>query len=133
MSKKGTTESINLVAHGFTQKYLQKDDEVIISAMEHHSNIVPWQVAFFSWASAIISFAGLIVPRTFDAWIIATILVLLFNKFLYAFISSVPVLYAKKQWAEKLPPYQTGGDMIRKVTFAKTEYNMLPYRFEIDP
>lgn len=182
----GTTGSINLVAQAFGQQFLQEGDEIIISAMEHHSNIVPWQMIaelkkatlkvipmnergelllgeFYKLVSdttKIISVAhvsnslGTINPVN---EIIAfarskNIPVLLdgaqavqhmpvdvqqLDCDFYAFSghkmfgpTGVGVLYGKEKWLNAMPPYQGGGDMIKTVTFEKTEYNDLPHKFE---
>ncbi len=183
---KGTTEGINLVASGFSRKILNKGDEVLISAMEHHSNIVPWQLACeFSGAKlkvcsineegeldmsefeSLLSEKTKLVAVTHVSNTLGTInpvkkIVELSHKLsipvLFDGAQSVPhmkvdmndldcefyvfgghkmfgptgigVLYGKKKWLEKLPPYQGGGDMIKTVTFEKTTYNDLPYKFE---
>ncbi|NND08514.1 MAG: cysteine desulfurase [Saprospiraceae bacterium] len=183
---RGTTESINLVAHSFGQKHLNQGDEVIISAMEHHSNIVPWQMACEANGAKL-----KIIPLLDDGTIrIEDVRDLISNrtKFIslvhisnalgtinpiqevidlahhhdipvmidgaqavphlpinvveldvdfYAFSghkmygpTGIGVLYGKEKWLEDLPPYQGGGEMIKKVTFEKTTYNELPFKFE---
>jgi cysteine desulfurase/selenocysteine lyase len=183
---KGTTDSINLVANGFSRKFLNLGDEIIISAMEHHSNIVPWQLACeYSGANlkvcpvddqgdldievfkSLISKKTKLVAITHVSNTLGTInpvkeIVEISHTFdipvlldgaqsvphmkvdmqeldceFYAFgghkmfgPTGTGVLYGKKDWLEKLPPYQGGGDMIKAVTFEKTTYNDLPHKFE---
>ena len=183
---KGTTDSINLVANGFSREVLNKGDEVLISAMEHHSNIVPWQLACeYSGAKlkvcsisdegeldieefkALLSDKTKLVAITHVSNTLGTInpakeivdfshklnIPVLFdgaqsvphmkvdvqdlNCDFYAFgahkmfgPTGIGVLYGKKKWLEKLPPYQGGGDMIKTVTFEKTTYNDIPHKFE---
>tara|TARA_B100000614_G_scaffold256149_1_gene274262 strand:- start:15 stop:1241 length:1227 start_codon:yes stop_codon:yes gene_type:complete len=183
---KGTTDSINLVANGFSREVLNKGDEILISAMEHHSNIVPWQLACeYSGAElkvcsvtdegeldmeefkTLLSDKTKLVAITHVSNTLGTInpakeivglshelnIPVLFdgaqsvphmkvdvqdlNCDFYAFgahkmfgPTGVGVLYGKKKWLEKLPPYQGGGDMIKTVTFEKTTYNDLPHKFE---
>ncbi len=183
---KGTTDSINLVANGFSRQVLNKGDEILISAMEHHSNIVPWQLACeYSGAElkvcsvtdegeldmgefkTLLSDKTKLVAITHVSNTLGTInpakeivglshelnIPVLFdgaqsvphmkvdvqdlNCDFYAFgahkmfgPTGVGVLYGKKKWLEKLPPYQGGGDMIKTVTFEKTTYNDLPHKFE---
>ncbi len=183
---RGTTESINLVAHSFGKKYIGKGDEVMISAMEHHSNIVPWQMiceeqqavlkiipflkngeldmnAFedlLSEKTRIIAVAhvsnvlGTINPikeiiqkaheRNIPVLIdgaqgIAHAMVDVqdLDCDFYCFSGhkmfapmGIGVLYGKEEWLNAMPPYQGGGEMIQTVTFEKTTYNELPYKFE---
>ncbi len=183
---KGTTDSINLVANGFSREVLNKGDEILISAMEHHSNIVPWQLACeYSGAKlkvcsisdegeldieefkALLSDKTKLVAITHVSNTLGTInpakeivdfshklnIPVLFdgaqsvphmkvdvqdlNCDFYAFgahkmfgPTGIGVLYGKKKWLEKLPPYQGGGDMIKTVTFEKTTYNDIPHKFE---
>ncbi len=183
---KGTTEAINLVAQTFGKSRIGAGDEILITAMEHHSNIVPWQilceqtgavlkvapinkqgeliydefekllgektrlvsVAHMSNALGSINPVKKIVEAAHDR----NIPVLLdgaqaiphmpvdvqaLDCDFYAFSghklyapSGIGVLYGKQELLEAMPPYQGGGDMIRKVTFEETEYNSLPYKFE---
>jgi cysteine desulfurase / selenocysteine lyase len=183
---RGTTEALNLVANTFSRKLLKPGDEVVITAMEHHSNIVPWQilreekgivlnVAPINDAGELIweQFESLLGPRTklvsvahvsnvlgtinplkriVEAAHAHNIPVLVdgaqaaphmpidvqaLDCDFYAFSShkvfgptGVGALYGKTRWLEALPPYQGGGDMIRSVSFEKTIYNALPYKFE---
>ncbi len=182
---RGTTESINLVASTFSQ-LMKRGDEIIISTMEHHSNIVPWQMVaerygfvikvipindegnilydkyekLFTERTALVSIThvsnvlGTIndvkkitaiahshgVPVVIDgAQAVAHLRVDVrdLDVDFYAFSghklyapTGIGVLYGKREWLDKLPPYQGGGEMIEKVTFEKTTYNTLPYKFE---
>ncbi|MGR8935712.1 MAG: SufS family cysteine desulfurase [Gammaproteobacteria bacterium] len=183
---RGTTEAINLVAHSFGRTHIKAGDEILITGMEHHSNIVPWQI-FCQQTGALlkvvpISTQGELVYAEFERLlsyktklvsvvhmsnalgtinpvkdIIAAahardIPVLLdgaqaiphmsldvrdLDCDFYAFSghklyapSGIGVLYGKEALLEAMPPYQGGGDMIRKVTFEATEYNTLPFKFE---
>lgn len=183
---RGTTESINLVAASFGALQVQRGNEVVISAMEHHSNIVPWQLLcervgaklkiipvnddgildlseYQKLLTECTKIVGLIhvsnvlgtinpVKQMIDLAHQKNIPVLLdgaqaishmivdvqdLDCDFYAFSAhklygptGIGVLYGKTKWLEKMPPYQVGGDMIRRVTFEKTEYNALPYKFE---
>lgn len=183
---KGTTDGINLVANGFTRGILKEGDEVVISAMEHHSNIVPWQMACeYTGATlkvAPITDEGELILEEFKALLsektklvaithvsntLGTInpvkeiveaahaldIPVLFDGAqsvphmkvdvqeldceFYAFSghkmfgpTGIGILYGKKEWLDKLPPYQGGGDMIKTVSFEKTTYNDLPHKFE---
>jgi cysteine desulfurase / selenocysteine lyase len=183
---RGTTEAINLVASGFGRRLLRPGDEVVITFMEHHSNIVPWQmlreengivlkVAPINDAGELIweEFEKLLGPRTrlvslahvsnvlgtvnpvkrvVAAAHAQNIPVLVdgaqaaphlkvdvqdLDCDFYCLSShkifgptGVGVLYGKASWLEALPPYQGGGDMIRSVSFEKTLYNVIPYKFE---
>src|SRR3990167_943078 len=182
---KGTTEAINLVASGFEQ-WVSADDEILISQMEHHSNIVPWQILCEKTGAILkiipISIEGEIdldayakllshrtrlVSITHVSNVLGTInpvkqmiemahavnaAVLVdgaqavphmqvdvqnLDCDFYAFSSDkaygptgIGVLYGKAAWLDKLPVYQTGGDMIRQVTFEQTTYAELPAKFE---
>lgn len=183
---KGTTDGINLVANGFAKSVLKAGDEVIISTMEHHSNIVPWQMACeFSGATLkvvpmsdegeflLADYADMLSDKTKIVAIthvsntlgtinpVREIVDLAHEKGIpvlldgaqsvphmkvdmldldcdfYAFSghkmfgpTGIGVLFGKKDWLDKLPPYQGGGDMIKTVTFEKTTYNDLPHKFE---
>lgn len=182
----GTTAGINLVAQTYGRKYLKEGDEVIISAMEHHSNIVPWQliceekgallkvipvsqagellmdeyaklltdrtrivsVAYVSNTLGTINPARDIIRMAHEAG--ARVLIdaaqaivhlpvnvreldadfLAFSGHKVYGPTGTGVLYGKRELLEAMPPYQGGGEMIREVTFAKTTYNDLPYKFE---
>jgi cysteine desulfurases, SufS subfamily len=183
---RGATESINLVAQSFGQRFVREGDEIIISTMEHHSNIVPWQL-LCERTGAILKvipinddgelileeYEKLLSPRTKIVavghvsnalgtvnpvkHIIETahahgVPVLLdgaqaaphlkvdvrdIGCDFYAISShkmcgptGFGVLYGKTEWLEQLPPWQGGGDMIATVSFEKTTYNVLPYKFE---
>ncbi len=183
---RGTTEGINLVASSWGRRNVGAGDEVLITAIEHHSNIVPWQllceekgarlrVAPVNDAGEIIveEFARLLTPRTKIVAVghasnaLGTInpvkrLIALAhaNRSLalvdgaqgvphlavdvqdldcdfYAFSghkvygpTGIGVLYGREALLDAMPPYQGGGDMILSVTFEKTTYNALPYKFE---
>jgi cysteine desulfurase/selenocysteine lyase len=183
---RGATEAINLVAQTYGKANILPGDEVIITAMEHHSNIVPWQM-LCEQTGAVLKVApmNLLGELIFDEFeklindktklvsvvhmsnalgtinpvkkIIAaahakgipvlldgaqaiphmTVDVQNLNCDFYVFSghklyapTGTGVLYGKQALLEDMPPYQGGGDMIRKVTFAETEYNVLPYKFE---
>lgn len=183
---KGTTDSINLVASSFAKQFLCEGSEVIITEMEHHSNIVPWQLAceekkailkvlpmdlygnlHVEKLKDLITEKTKIISVTHVSNALGTInpikeiveIAHLYNipvfvdgaqavshipvdvQYLdcdfYAFSGhkmyapmGIGVLYGKEQWLEKLPPYQGGGEMIEKVTFEKTTYGELPFKFE---
>ena len=183
---RGTTEAINLVASSYGRKHVGAGDEVLITAMEHHSNIVPWQILCEEKGAALrvapINDAGemvldefekLLNPRTrfvsvshvsnalgtvnpveriielahargvpvmLDGAQAAPHLKINVQQLdcdFYAFSAhklygptGVGILYGKAGLLEAMPPYQGGGDMIRSVSFEKTTYNALPYKFE---
>ena len=180
---RGTTESINLVASSFGKTFLQPGDEVIVSQMEHHSNIVPWQlqsgvklkVIPFDEKGALVldkldelinektkiiavthisNTLGTVNPIKKIAEIAhrhnlpvlvdgaqgaahEIINVQELDVDFYAFSghkvygpTGIGVLYGKEEWLEKLQPYQGGGDMIDRVTFEKTTFAPLPFKFE---
>jgi len=183
---RGTTEAINLVAQTYGRVHVKAGDEVLVSAMEHHSNIVPWQILCEQQGAhlrvmpindrgelLLDEFKKLLGPRTKIVAvthvsnalgtvnpireIVKTahahgvpvlvdgaqaiqhmkINVQELDCDFYAFSShkmygpmGVGVLYGKRAQLEAMPPYQGGGDMIRSVTFDKTTYNQLPYKFE---
>jgi len=183
---RGATESINLVAQSYVRPRLQAGDEVLITHLEHHSNIVPWQmlrdekglvlkVAPINDQGEVIfeEFEKLITPRTKLVSVThvsnalgtinpikkmidlahrkgAAVLidgaqavphvavdVRALDADFYAFSghkvygpTGIGALYGKKALLEAMPPYQGGGDMILSVTFEKTKYNHLPYKFE---
>jgi cysteine desulfurase/selenocysteine lyase len=183
---RGTTEAINLVASTFTDAFLSEGDEVILSAMEHHSNIVPWQIqaarkgialkiiplnasgelcmdsfrSLFSEHTRLVSLAhvsnvlGTVNPveeiiRTAHSHHVPVMLdgaqavphlpvdVQALDADFYTFSAhkiygpaGVGVLYGKETLLDSLPPYQGGGEMIATVTFEKTVFNELPFKFE---
>ena len=183
---RGTTESMNLLASSFAQAFLKEGDEVIISGMEHHSNIVPWQIQAGRYGfklkvipvtdlgeldmdafSAMLSDKTKLVSITHVSNVLGTvnpvseIISLAHSRGIpvavdgaqsvphikvdvkelgadfYAFSghkiygpTGIGVLYGRKELLEQMPPYQGGGEMIKRVTFEKTTYNELPYKFE---
>ena len=183
---RGTTESINLLASSFAWAFLKEDDEVLISGMEHHSNIVPWQIQAqrYGFKLKVIpvtdlgeldmdAFDKLLGPKTklvsitHVSNVLGTVnpvreIVAKAHKLgipvavdgaqsvphisvnvkelgadFYAFSghkiygpTGIGVLYGRRELLEKMPPYQGGGEMIKKVTFQGTTYNDLPYKFE---
>ena len=183
---RGTTESINLVAASFGETFLQKGDEVIVSEMEHHSNIVPWQllqqrkgiiikVIPFNEAGELDlqAYASLFSDRTKLVAVnhvsnvlgtinpVQQIVQIAHHNNVPVLIDgaqSVPhiavnvqeldadfyvfsghkiygptgmgVLYGKEKWLDAMVPYQGGGEMIAQVSFEKTTFNELPYKFE---
>lgn len=183
---RGTTEAINLLAFSFGEEFLAEGDEVIISAMEHHSNIVPWQLLaarkgigikiapindrgellldeykkLFTERTKLVSIThvsnvlGTINPvkeiiRIAHEQEVPVLLdgaqavphlkvdVQELDVDFYAFSShklygptGIGVLYGKEKWLDRLPPYQGGGEMIQTVTFEKTTFNELPFKFE---
>ena len=183
---RGTTESINLVAATFADSQMKKGDEVIVSVMEHHSNIVSWQLQaarkgivlkvipmndkgellideyekLFSSRTRIVSVAhvsnvlGTVnpvkeiikiahahgVPVLVDgAQSIPHLPVDVQDLDADFFVFSghkvygptgIGVLYGKENWLDRLPPYQGGGEMIKNVSFEKTTFNELPFKFE---
>ena len=183
---RGTTESINLLASSFGEEFISEGDEVIISVMEHHSNIVPWQllaarkgvvlkvipmndqgellldeyVKLFSERTKIVSVTGTsnVLGTINPIKEMATVAHAHGVPFLVDAAQSIPhmevnvqdldvdflvfsahkvygptgvgVLYGKEEWLERLPPYQGGGEMIQHVSFEKTTFNELPFKFE---
>ena len=183
---RGTTESLNLVASSFGEAFLKEGDEVIVSEMEHHSNIVPWQLLRDKKGIVLKvipiddcgrlkleALEALLTPRTrlvsvaHVSNVLATVnpvkriaemvhahgaLLLVdgaqsvphikvdvqeLDCDFYVFSghkvygpTGVGVLYGKESLLDRMPPYQGGGDMIARVTFEKTTYERLPYKFE---
>ena len=183
---KGTTESINLVASCLSQYLFQPGDEILISGLEHHANIVPWQIVaeqkgallkvipiLDSGELDLVAFKNLLSPKTkllalsHISNALGTInpveemialakekgaLVLIdgaqsaphmlvdvqaldcdffcFSAHKIYGPTGIGVLYGKKAQLEKMPPYQSGGEMIKEVTFKGTTFNDLPYKFE---
>ena len=182
----GTTQSINLVAATYGRKFLEAGDEIILSEIEHHANIVPWQMAAETTGAVIKvipvddsgtlileEYAKLLSPRTRIVAVnqisnalgtvnpVAQIIrmahdvgavvlidgaqsiahmavdVQALDADFFAFSghkmfgpTGIGILYGKLALLEKMPPYQGGGDMIQRVTFAKTTYQSPPHRFE---
>lgn len=183
---RGTTESLNLVASSFCDRFLSVGDEVIVSVMEHHSNIVPWQLQ-----AAKKGIVLRVIPMTSDGDIIMEEYERLFSEKtkivsvtqvsnvlgtvnpvremvriahgygvpvmvdgaqsaphikvdvqdmdcdFFAFSghkvygpTGVGVLYGKEKWLDQMPPYQGGGEMIESVSFEKTTFGKLPFKFE---
>lgn len=183
---RGTTESINLLAFSLGEAMVREGDEVVVSAMEHHSNIVPWQMMCerkgaqlrvipmtdegelqLDALEELLTERTRIVCCTQVSNVLGTVnpvkemVRIAHDKGIPVLVDgaqSVPhmqvdmqdldcdffafsghkvygptgvgVLYGKEAWLEKLPPYQGGGEMIKNVTFQKTTYNTLPYKFE---
>ena len=183
---RGTTEAINLVATSFGERFVTKDDEIIVSVMEHHSNIVPWQMLCQRKGSRLrvipmneqgeldmAAYANLLTEKTKIVSVthvsnvlgtvnpVKEIIRLAHERNIPVLIDgaqSVPhlsvnvteldadfyvfsghkiyaptgigVLYGKAHWLNEIPPYQGGGEMIQTVTFEKTTYNEIPYKFE---
>ena len=183
---RGTTESLNLVAFSFGEAFLKEGDEVLVSVMEHHSNIVPWQMLrerkgivlkvipmtdegeidleayknLFSPRTRLVSIAhvsnvlGTVNPVKEMAAIAhahgAKVLVdgaqsvphrrvdvqdigcdfLTFSGHKIYGPTGIGVLYGREELLEKMPPYQGGGEMIARVSFEKTTYERLPFKFE---
>jgi len=182
----GTTDGINLVAQSYGRKFLKEGDEIIISTMEHHSNIVPWQMLCEEKGCVLrvipINDAGELLMDEFEGMLSEktklvsvvhvsnalgtinpvaeiiekahavgakvlidgaqasshiTIDVQALDCDFYVFSlhklygpTGMGVLYGKKEVLDAMPPYRGGGEMIKEVTFAKTTYNDLPYKFE---
>ncbi len=179
---RGTTESINLVASSFSRRYFTGDDEVIVSGMEHHSDIVPWQLAGATLSPIPFSDEGVLdldayerlftpktrivavnhvsntlgtvnpVKRIIDIAHAHGVPVLIDGAQSVAHIAvdvqalgcdfycfsghkmygpmGVGVMYGREEMLNELPPYQGGGEMISTVTFERTTYNELPFKFE---
>ena len=183
---RGTTEAINLVASSFCESQMQAGDEVLVTEMEHHSNIVPWQLqamkrgivvrhlpitddgqlqlsaldTLISARTKLVCVAhvsnvlGTVNPveqiiKTAHAQGIPVLVdgaqsaphfavdVQAMDCDFFAFSghkmygpTGIGVLYGKEEWLEKLPPYQGGGEMIDKVTWEKTTFERLPFKFE---
>lgn len=183
---RGTTESINLVASSFCRSFCREGDELLITAMEHHSNIVPWQlqceyyglklkvvpinshgelildelekkitsrtkliavthisnvlgtvnpveqiveIAHRHDIPVLIDAAQSVQHRKVDVQAIDCDFLVFSSHKVYG-PTGVGVLYGKEKWLEVLPPYQGGGEMISTVSFEKTTFNTLPFKFE---
>lgn len=183
---RGTTESLNLVAFSFGEAFLKEGDEVLVSVMEHHSNIVPWQMLrerkgivlkvipmtdegeidletyknLFSPRTRLVSIAhvsnvlGTVNPvkemtaiahahgakvlvdgaqsvphRRVDVQDIGCDFLTFSGHKIYG-PTGIGVLYGREELLEKMPPYQGGGEMIARVSFEKTTYERLPFKFE---
>lgn len=183
---RGTTESINLVASSFCEEFMKEGDEIIVSVMEHHSNIVPWQLQAARRGVAVRvipmndegeldmeAYAGMFTERTKIVSVahVSNVLgtvnpvremiriahshgvpVLIdgaqstphfkvdvqeLDCDFFAFSghkiygpTGIGVLYGKEEWLDCMPPYQGGGEMIESVTFEKTVFQSLPFKFE---
>jgi len=183
---RGTTESINLIASSFGKAFLQSGDEVLISEMEHHANIVPWQMICEEKGAKLkvipFDFNGVLQVELLEQMItsktkivaithisnvlgtinpIKKIIEVAHSKGVPVMIDGaqaishekvdvqaldcdfycfsghkmyapmgIGVMYGKEEWLNKMPPYQGGGEMISQVTFEKTTYNELPFKFE---
>ena len=183
---RGTTESINLIASSFCRRFLKEGDEVVVSEMEHHANIVPWQLACEQHGATlrVLPFddRGVLRIEELDNLLTDKTRIMAVNHVsntlgtinpvaeiirkahakgipvlidgaqaashlpidvqaldcdFYCFSGhkmyapmGVGVMYGKEQWLNEMPPYQGGGEMIKTVTFARTTYNELPFKFE---
>ncbi len=183
---RGTTESINLIASSFGKRFIQAGDEVLITYMEHHSNIVPWQIMCDEKGAKLkvapihengeldmVAFGKLLNNKTKLVAAthvsnalgtinpVAEIISLSHQAGAYVLIDGaqaiahlkvdvrdldydfycfsghkayapmgIGVMYGKEELLDKLPPYQGGGEMIAQVSFEKTTYNELPFKFE---
>lgn len=183
---RGTTESINLVASSFCEEFMKEGDEIIVSVMEHHSNIVPWQLQAARRGVAVRvipmndegeldmeAYAGMFTERTKIVSVahVSNVLgtvnpvremiriahshgvpvlvdgaqstphfkvdVQELDCDFFAFSghkiygpTGIGVLYGKEEWLDRMPPYQGGGEMIESVTFEKTVFQSLPFKFE---
>ena len=183
---RGTTESINLVASSFCEEFMKEGDEIIVSVMEHHSNIVPWQLQAARRGVAVRvipmndegeldmeAYAGMFTERTKIVSVahVSNVLgtvnpvremiriahshgvpVLIdgaqstphfkvdvqeLDCDFFAFSghkiygpTGIGVLYGKEEWLDRMPPSQGGGEMIESVTFEKTVFQSLPFKFE---
>ncbi len=179
---RGTTESINLVASSFSRRYFTGEDEVIVSGMEHHSDIVPWQLAGATLRPIPFSDEGMLDLEVYERLFTPKTRIVAVNHVsntlgtinpikqiidiahshgvpvlidgaqaishlkvdvqslgcdFYCFSGhkmygpmGVGVMYGREEILNELPPYQGGGEMIESVTFERTTYNQLPFKFE---
>ena len=182
----GTTASVNLVAFSFGEKYISEGDEIIISEMEHHSNIVPWQLLcerkkaklriapfdengelLLNEYKSLFNKKTRLVSITHTSNVLGTVnpvkdIIDIAHEYnvpvmldgaqavqhekidvqeldvdFYAFSghkiygpTGIGILYGKTKWLEEMPPWQGGGDMVENVSFPKTTFNVLPFKFE---
>jgi cysteine desulfurase/selenocysteine lyase len=182
----GTTESINTIAYSFGEKYIHEGDEIIISTLEHHANIVPWQMLCERKNASLkvipVNDKGELLLDEYEKLISSKTKIVAVNHVsnalgtindvkkiidiahqkdipvlidgaqsiqhgkvdvqeldcdFYAFSghkiygpNGIGVLYGKEKWLNELPPFMTGGEMIKNVTFEKTTFNELPFKFE---
>ena len=182
----GTTESINTIAFSFGEKFIHEGDEIIISSLEHHANIVPWQMLCERKNAVLkiipINDKGELLLEEYEKLLshktrlvavnhvsnalgtvndVKRIIDLAHQKDVPVLVdgaqsvqhgkvdvqtldcdffvfsghkiygpNGIGVLYGKEKWLNQLPPFMTGGEMIKKVTFEKTTFNTLPFKFE---
>lgn len=182
----GTTQSINTVAYSFGERFITEDDAVIVSTLEHHSNIVPWQLICEKKKAKLkvipINEDGELLLDEFEKLISPKTKIVAVNQVsnalgtvndvkkiieiahknnvpvlidgaqsiqhgktdvqdldcdFFAFSghklygpNGIGILYGKEKWLNKMPPFLAGGEMIKKVTFEKTSFNELPFKFE---
>lgn len=182
----GTTGSINTIAFSFGEKYVKEGDEIIVSHLEHHANIVPWQMLCERKGASLrvipMNRDGKIIIEEYFRLLSPKTKLVAVTQFSNALGTSLPIneiieaahtinipvlvdgaqgiqhgivdvakmdcdfyvfsghkiygptgigiLYGKEKWLDDMPPYQGGGDMVDKVTFARTTYNQLPFKFE---